>query len=129
MTIQRIPLAKKEDGRGWLVENESSIIRDQMKHFLVSVSKPGTIRGQHYHKRKTEWFLVLKGRALIVFKDIRSLDEIRIKVDGERPEIIEASPLIAHAIKNIDNVKMYLLALVNEPLNQKDQDTFPYKIL
>lgn len=129
MTIKRIPLAKKEDDRGWLVENESNIIRYRMKHFLVSVSKPDVIRGQHYHKRKTEWFLVLKGKALIVFEDIKSLEGKRIEVDGDRPEIIEASPMIAHSIKNIGNDNLYLMAVVSEPLDLANPDTFAYNVL
>ena len=129
MNINRMRLSKKEDARGWLVENESQIVKDSMKHFLFSVSKPNVIRGQHYHKRKTEWFLVVKGKALIVFEDINNSERKSIEVDGERAEIIEMPPMLAHAIKNIGDDDLYLMAIVNEPLDRKDPDTFSYKVI
>lgn len=129
MNIKKIPLSKKEDSRGWLIENESSFIRNSMKHFVVSISKAGVIRGQHYHKRKIEWFLVVKGKAIIYFKDIETLKTKSINIDGNKPEIIEVSPMIAHAIKNTDTKDLYLLVIVNEPLDQKDPDTFAYKVV
>lgn len=129
MNINRITLSKKEDIRGWLIENESPLVRDSMKHFLVSVSKPGVIRGQHFHKRKTEWFLIIKGKASIHFKHIKTLESKIIEVNGDNPEIVEASPMIAHAIKNIGKDDLYLMALVNEPLDQKNPDTFAYKVI
>lgn len=129
MNIKKIPLSKKEDVRGWLIENESPIVRDSMKHFLVSASKPDIVRGQHYHKRKTEWFLVIKGRAEIYFKDVRTLESKSIKVDGNKPEIVEMSPMVAHAIKNTGREDLCLLAIASEPLLRKDPDTFPYVLI
>lgn len=129
MKIKATPFNKKKDDRGWLIENESDIIRNSMRHFLVSVSKPGAIRGQHYHKKKKEWFIVVKGKAEVVFEDIRTKEMARITVNGEEPKAIETFPLVAHAFKNIGKEDMFLVAIVNEPLDKKDPDTFPYKII
>lgn len=129
MKIKIIQLDKKQDERGWLIENESNAIRDSMRHFLVSVSKPGAVRGQHYHKNKKEWFMVVRGKAEVVFEDINTKKLARTVVNGEDPKIIEALPLVAHAFKNIGKDDMYLIAIVNEPLDQKDPDTFTYKVI
>jgi len=129
MKIKVTTLSKKIDARGWLIENESSIIRDSMKHFLVSVSKPGIIRGQHYHLRKKEWFIVIKGKAEVVFEDIKTKEKTKVVLNGDIPEVIETFPLIAHSFKNIGKEDMYLMAIVNEPLNKNDPDTFPYKVI
>jgi len=122
-------LDKKSDSRGWLVENESELIRDSMRHFLVSSSEPGVVRGQHYHKRKTEWFLVIEGKAKIYFKDINSSEESSMEVNSDSPQIIEVLPNIAHSIENIGKSKMILLGIVNEPLSKEDPDTFSYKVI
>lgn len=129
MKIKVFSLDKKQDDRGWLIENESSVIRNAMKHFLVSVSKPGAVRGQHYHKNKKEWFIVIKGTAEVVFEDVNTKESTRIVVDGKEPKVIETFPLIAHAFKNIGKDEMYLVAIVNEPLDRKNPDTFPYKVI
>ena len=129
MKIKVTPLDKKIDARGWLIENESSAIRDSMKHFLVSASKPGAIRGQHYHRKKKEWFIVVKGEAEVVFEDINTKESARIVVNGEEPKVIETSPFVAHAFKNIGKDDMCLVAIVNEPLDKKDPDTLTYKVI
>jgi len=128
MKIKAISLNKKRDNRGWLIENESNIVKDSMRHFLVSVSKSGSIRGQHYHKNKREWLIVIKGKAEVIFEDIKTKESARVVVSGEDPKIIETVPFVAHAFRNIGKDDMYLVAIVNEPLDQKNPDTYPYEV-
>lgn len=129
MIINKIPLAKKIDERGWLAENANESLRKRIKHFFVSVTYPGKVRGQHYHKRKREWFLVLNGKAKISFKNLKGENLTEIVVSGNKLELVEVSPMIAHAIQNIGKDKMELLALVNEPLDKDNPDTFAFKVI
>lgn len=129
MTIKTITHTVKSDPRGWLVQNEDNEIGKQVKHFFVSTSKRNAIRGQHYHLKKKEWFLVIKGEARIVFEDIKSKERSEILVSASRPTTVEVPPRLAHAIQNVGKGEMYLVALVNEPLNPKNPDTFFYKVL
>lgn len=128
MKINKTLLQKKEDRRGWLVENVDPKVRNSMKHFLISTSKPGAVRGQHYHKRKTEWIVIIQGQARIYLEDLDTNEKTQLKVSGEKPEMIEARPMLAHAIENIGKKELYLLAVASEPLDPNDQDTFPYKV-
>lgn len=128
MKINKIKLPKKKDKRGWLVENIDSGVRNSMQHFLISTSKPSAIRGQHYHKRKTEWLVVLRGKAKIYLEDLNTKEKTEFEVKGEKPELVEMMPMLAHAIENIGNNDLYLLGIVSEPLDPNDQDTFPYKV-
>ena len=129
MKIKPIKLKKKEDLRGALIQNESAEVRNKMKHFFVSTSKPDVIRGQHYHTKKMEWFLVIKGTARIYFEDIKTHEKDNLNLDADSPQIVEVPSLIAHSIKNTGNEEMMLLAIVNEPLDEKNPDTFPYKVI
>lgn len=129
MKIKATALKKKEDDRGILFQNENRDIRDKMKHFFVSVSKPKAVRGQHYHTKKTEWFLVIKGKAKIYFEDLKTKEKDEVDVNADSPQIVEVPPMIAHAIKNIGKEKMMLLAIVNEPLDEDSPDTFSYKVI
>ena len=122
-------LTKREDKRGWLIENENPVLSQNIKHFFLSFSLPGAVRGQHYHQNKREWFLVLKGKAKIVFKDIKSGELIEKLVSGKKPEIIEVPPKMAHAIQNIGKEEMYLIAFVSESLNRRHPDTFAYRVI
>ena len=128
MKIKKILLPKKKDPRGWLVENIDPHIRNSMRHFLISMSKPGAIRGQHYHKRKTEWFIIIQGIAKIYLEDLNTKEKTQLEVTGEKPEMVEMRPMLAHSIENIGKKYLYLLAIASEPLNLNDQDTFAYKV-
>lgn len=129
MKIKTIKLEKKEDARGSLIQNESPEIRNRMKHFFVSASKNGVIRGQHYHTKKVEWFLVIKGRARIYFEDISTHEKDSVELVETNPQVVEVPVLVAHSIENIGTEEMILLAIVNEPLDKKSPDTFPYKVI
>lgn len=129
MSIKTIFFNKYEDERGWLVENEEKKIINSLKHFLVSALKPGHVRGQHYHKRKKEWFLIIKGKARFVFKDIKTHKTEEVYASEEKPQLVVALPNLAHAIENVGDTEVILLALVNEPLDKQHPDTYPYKVI
>lgn len=128
MSIRKIPLRLYKDKRGWLIENEDQELKDSMRHFLVSTLKSGQIRGQHYHLKKKEWFLVVKGKVKMVFKDIGNGDIKEINVSERKPEIVVAEPKIAHAFKNIGKTEAIIIAIVNEPLDKNHPDTYPYVV-
>lgn len=129
MNIAVTTLTLHQDKRGWLVENEVGKARTSMKHFLVSTSKPGEVRGQHYHKRKREWFLVIQGEGRIVFQDIATGENFFVDVTEKTPQMVEIPPLIAHAIINTGKKKMIMFGVINEPLNRSDPDTYPFTVV
>jgi UDP-2-acetamido-2,6-beta-L-arabino-hexul-4-ose reductase len=54
-----------------------------------STTKPGAIRGNHYHTRKKEIFCVIEGEAKIRQRN-RETNEIEEKiVSGSAPELVE----------------------------------------
>ena len=76
-----------------------------------------------------EWFSVIKGTVKLVLEDIQS---------GERKELIlgihpfmtvKVPKNIAHAIKNIGDEIMYLLAIADQPYDREAPDTYPYEVL
>lgn len=129
MKIAVTPLTLHRDQRGWLVENEVAKARKNMKHFLVSTSRPGVVRGQHYHKRKREWFMVIQGEGRIFFEDIARGETFFIDVFGKTPQMVEIPPLIAHAIINTGKKKMIMIGVINEPFDKSDPDTYPFTVV
>lgn len=129
MDIKITKLEQKKDERGRLVQNEDNELANSMKHFHVSSSVPGAIRGQHYHNTKTEWFLVLEGKARIICKDLKTEEILELKLEGDDPQLVKISPKIAHTIENIGDSKMYLLAFVDKPFDEKNPDTIKYELI
>lgn len=124
-----VKLKKYSDKRGSLIENTQSSIFKNAKHFFVSKSKPGVVRGNHYHLRKAEWFYVIQGSCRIVAKDIKTGEKEAKLVRASHNVIIYMEPGKSHAFKNIGKEELILLALVNEVHNQKDPDTYSYKVI
>lgn len=124
-----IKLKQYSDDRGSLVENTNAKIFKEAKHFFVSKSKPKVIRGNHYHLRKSEWFYVVQGECRLIIEDIKKKTRETKLIKASQNIIINIPPNKSHAFKNAGKDELILLALVSEVHNQKDPDTYPYKVI
>lgn len=114
-------LCLKADNRGDLFEWLKSPDFGQV---FVSVTKPGVIRGNHYHHTKTEKFLVIKGIGEIRFRKIDEQEIIIYRVNGEHPTVVDIPPGYTHSITNIDDSDMITLFWANEIFNPLKPDTY-----
>lgn len=124
-----IKLREYVDKRGSLVENTDEKIMMEVKHFFVSRSKPGVVRGNHYHKRKSEWFYVIQGICQFHLKDKKSDRREKLVVKDSDNIAVNIAPNKVHAFQNIGKNELILLALVNEIHDQKNPDTYEEVIL
>jgi len=127
--MKTVTLREFKDERGNLVENTLEEIMNDSKHFFISKSKPNVIRGNHYHKNKSEWFYIIQGTAKIVVIDIESNKREERIVKAEDNIIVQMEPHKAHAIQNIGTGEMILLALINEVLDHENPDTYHYQVI
>lgn len=127
--MKTITLREFKDDRGSLVENTLESIMNESKHFFVSKSKPGVVRGNHYHEKKSEWFYVIQGTCKICVEDIMSKDREELKLKDEDKLIVHMEQGKAHAIQNIGDNELILLALINEMLDHEKPDTYAYKVI
>lgn len=111
----------KEDERGKLIEIFKFPDTGQI---FYSISKPGIVRGNHYHTRKKEYFCVIEGEAKITQRNRETNKIEEFIVSGNEPEILEMKTNWTHNIKNIGDNEMKLLVWVNEIFNPDDSDTF-----
>lgn len=123
-----IPIKKlnvKSDERGWLAEiatqNEVSGLPGLI---LVTTAHPGQTKGNHYHKRKTEWYCVLQGRGLLIIRDLSSQEKTELEIGENNMVLVKISPNYLHSITNIGENEMILLSYVDEPFNEEDPDTY-----
>jgi UDP-2-acetamido-2,6-beta-L-arabino-hexul-4-ose reductase len=89
-----------------------------------STTKPGIVRGNHYHTRKKEIFCVIEGKAKIKQRNIKTGEVEEAVVSGEIPELVEMKLNWTHNIQNIGDKEMKLLIWISEVYNQSDPDTF-----
>ena len=115
----------KEDERGKLIE----IFKiPDFGQVLYSTSKPGVVRGNHYHTRKQEKFCVINGKAKIRLRNIETDELKEYYVSGEKPEVADMIIGWTHNIENIGKDELKLLIWISEVFDPKDPDTHPEKV-
>lgn len=127
--MKTINLKSYFDERGSLAENTFEEIVTSSKHFFISKSKPGVVRGNHYHNHKIEWFVIVKGKGKVVVEDLESKEREEVVIDEEDNLAVKMEVKKAHAVKNIGDNEMILLAFVNETLDKENPDTFPHEVI
>lgn len=118
---------KNQDDRGDFTE----LIRThQAGQVSISTSKPGVVRGQHYHHTKIEKFIVVKGRARIGFTNILdSADNYEFEVDDSEIKIVTIPPGYIHNIENIGDDEMTMVLWGNELFDKDFPDTYAKKVV
>lgn len=120
-----ISAVKNVDERGSFTELVRTFSSGQ---FSISISKPGIVRGNHYHHTKLERFMVIKGKARISFKHIVTSESFSLEVSDEDIKIVTIPVGYTHNIENIGNDEMILAIWCNELFDEENPDTFYKKV-
>jgi len=97
--------------------------------FSVSFSKPGIVRGNHYHHTKLERFIVIKGKAKISFSSVINDDKYSFIVDESDIKIVTIPVGYTHNIENIGDSEMILAIWCNELFDPNHPDTYYRKVV
>ena len=95
---------------------------------FVSSTVPGVTRGQHYHLRKLERFVVLQGTAEICMRRLFSGDVQRFAVTGAQPMAVEIPTLHTHLITNTGTDLVLTLFWSNEIFDPNRPDTYALSV-
>ena len=108
------------DGRRGIVfeKIESESIKSQQNSRVV-ISKPGMIRGNHYHLYGTETIAVM-GPALLRFKEGNKIYDFEVPIKQVYRFVIP--PNVGHAIKNVGESNNITIAFNTVPHNPKTPD-------
>ena len=109
------------DERGSIGETIKTLHQGQS---FFSTTKPGPVRGNHFHIRKLERFCVLKGKAKIDLRKLNTSEVISYELDGEKTQYIDMPLYYAHNITSADDNEIVVLFWTNELLNENDTDTY-----
>jgi UDP-2-acetamido-2,6-beta-L-arabino-hexul-4-ose reductase len=116
---------KKTDDRGWLFELIKS---KHVGQIFISKTKPGVIRGNHYHDTKIEKFCVISGLGIIRLRNLLNNKIVEYKVSEDPIKIIDIPPGYTHSIKNIGDTDMITIFWSNEILNTENPDTYHLEV-
>jgi UDP-2-acetamido-2,6-beta-L-arabino-hexul-4-ose reductase len=114
-------LKKNTDQRGTFIETIKTSLGGQ---FSFSTTLPGVTRGNHYHTRKIERFIVIKGKASIELRRIGTTELLHFELNGEQPSFVDMPVWYTHNITNIGHEELITLFWINEFFNPDDPDTY-----
>ncbi len=119
------PLALRTDARGSLFE----VVKEEKGgQIFFSTTRPGIVRGNHYHTRKQEKFCVAKGEAIIRLRRIGTDEIIEYRVSDKKPVVVEVPIFYTHNIENVGTGELCTIFWTNELFVPNDSDTFFEKV-
>jgi len=117
-----IALERHQDSRGSFFEILRSHGGSGQSSFSTTV--PGISRGDHFHRRKVERFIVLAGEATISLRRLFSESVYSFSVTGDQPQAIDMPTMWAHNIVNTGTSELYTSFWSNEIFDPANPDTF-----
>lgn len=115
------PLTMNVDARGSFTEVFRTEERGQVS---VNISKPGIVKGNHWHHTKNEKFLVVSGKGVIRFRKVGESKVYEYFVSGDKLEVVDIPTGYTHNIENLGDGDMVTLMWANECFDPARPDTY-----
>ncbi len=116
------PLKMNCDDRGSFTE---LLKTEKCGQISINISKPGVVKGQHWHHTKWELFIVVSGHGLIQLRRHGSDEVLTYEVSGERMEAVHMLPGYTHNIVNLSKTENLVTVMwANEQFDTAKPDTF-----
>ena len=113
-------LTMKKDERGSFTE----FLRTQgAGQVSINITKPGIVKGNHWHHTKNEKFLVVAGEANINFRKIGTQEIITYHVNGHELRVIDIPTGYTHNIVNVGTDDLVTVMWASESYNIDNPDT------
>ena len=109
------------DDRGSFTEFLRTPERGQVS---VNISRPGIVKGNHWHHTKNEKFLVVRGEGVIRFRRIDSDQVIEYRVSGDKLQVVDIPCGYTHNIENVGDGDLVTVMWANEAFDPDRPDTF-----
>lgn len=113
------------DDRGSFTEILRTINHGQ---FSVNISKPGIVKGQHWHHTKNEKFLVVSGSGVIRFRRPDEETVYEYFVSGEKLEVVDIPVGYTHNIENLGDTDLVTFMWCNECFDPSRPDTYALEV-
>ena len=122
MIVERFPLTRNEDERGWFSElARASAMPRPFRQANLSWSRRGVIRGLHYHERgQDDLFVCLAGTVRVVVLDRASGETYSEDIGEDNPVAIYVPGRHAHGYEALTDA--LFAYLVTEEYDATDPD-------
>lgn len=127
-------LSSSEDERGSFTEFFRNA---DIGQFSINVSRPGAVKGQHWHHTKTEIFLVVSGHGLVQERRVGTdpatgvpYPVCEFKVGGDRLRCVYMLPGYTHNIINLSDTEDLITVMwANELFDSEHPETYHEEVV
>jgi dTDP-4-dehydrorhamnose 3,5-epimerase len=126
--VQRFPLTRHTDDRGWFAElARASALPKQFRQANLAWSKQGVIRGLHFHERgQDDLFLCLQGMVRVVVLDRGSGETFTEDIGDENPVAVYVPGHRAHGYEALTDALFCYLVTEEYDAANPDENGVPW---
>lgn len=123
-------LVVHKDKRGAVFE----ILRSDWQEFkkfgqaYITVCKPGWVKGWHFHKKQTDNFCVIRGKAKIVLIDSDKKKFMEFILSDKEPSLLTIPAGVIHGFECLSDESCWILNIPNQLYNYKKPDEYRIKL-
>ena len=128
MIVERFPLTRHADDRGWFTElARASALPKPFRQANLAWSKQGVIRGLHFHERgQDDLFLCLQGMVRVVVLDRESGETFTEDIGDENPVAVYVPGHRAHGYEALTDALFCYLVTEEYDAENPDENGVPW---
>ena len=118
MKVRILELGNRGDARGFSFTAPAEALEyvGRMADVHLASTKPGAVRGNHYHLRRREAIVVLPGARWSFHWDENDSEAAwHREFDGSSAVLVLVAPGASHAVRNDGQDALWLVAISSEP--------------
>ncbi len=119
------PADMRADERGSFTELIRTPDRGQIS---INITRPGFVKGNHWHRMKNEKFIVVHGSGVIRMRNIYDNRLLEYPVNGSEIKIVDIPPGYAHHMENVGECDLVTIIWCNECFDSINPDTYYEKV-
>ena len=101
--------------------NWDKILKNEPKMIYVTSINPGEIKGPHLHKKRTSYFVCIKGKIVFIIQDKNGSYQEIISSE-EKPVLVQVPNMFSSAHVNLSNTTSSVLTLADVAWKSGDDE-------
>jgi len=123
------PLRVHADGRGdlWKALSASRLgPGESFGEIYLLFTRAGAVRGNHWHRKTTEWFVVVQGRMRCTLALPGTGLRKEFLLDAASPSVLKVPPGVAHRLRAEGEGPALLAAVADREYDAESPDQAPF---
>ena len=111
-----------KDKRGTITD---IFYKEKINHVAIIKSKKGARRGDHYHKKTTQFMYITKGKLEYWYKKLNSKSKAKMKI-LKPGDLVKTPPLEMHALKMLSSNEFIVFTVGKRGGKDYESDTYRF---